>query len=239
MRLQIQINTRDVLIPYEYHGFLQAAIYKGLSEKNATFYHDKGYGENRLFKMFVFSELMGRYEAVENGLYFLNNPSFFISSLDPSFLNQIYQFYTDLGELTLGNSVFEITRIGPVNDMFFHENNEYVMRTLSPVLCYKTDEKRYKTYFHPKSSDFEISVRENLRRKAEAIGIDPSNDFFEILEVFKAKQVRVKFKRSTNPSYSCQMKIRVSDNYLKLLLHTGMGAKNSAGFGMIQLMDKD
>ena len=31
------------------------------------------------------------------------------------------------------------------------------------------------------------------------------------------------------------MKIRISDGYLKLMLHSGMGAKNSGGFGMIKL----
>lgn len=239
MRLQIQIDAKSAVIPYEYHGFLQAALYKALNKNYANFYHDKGYGnENRLFKLFVFSEFVGRYEPTKEGIQFLNKPSFFVASVDPDFLNQIYSYYADSKKLILGKQVFEISKIGPVKDLVYNKSQEYNIRTISPVCCYKTDGKRFRTYYNPKSEDFEIGIRENLRKKALALDLDPSEEFFEIIKVENSRESFVKYKKNTILGYSFKARIHVSDMYWRLLLETGMGAKNSAGFGMIQRIDE-
>lgn len=186
--------------------------------------------------MFVFSELKGKYEVKDGGLCFKDYPSFYISSVDSSFLNQIYLYYYEQKSIVLGRFTFDIVKIEPVENLVYNNNHEYIIQTISPVCCYKTDEKRYITYFHPKSQDFEMSIRDNLERKLKILGMDTSQEFFEILEVIREKKVRVKFKRMVIQSYNVRMKIRVSNEYLKMMMHTGMGARNSGGFGMIQII---
>lgn len=237
MRLKIVIDTKSVCIPYEYHGFLQAAIYKALEESKADFYHNVGYeSHNRHYKMFVFSDLKGPYYADGNGLYFKDYAKLFVSSLDSDFLNQLYIYFDYYRTIQIGDNIFEVISAEPMlDDVQLHEDNEYWIQTLSPVTCYKTDEKRYTTYFYPKSADFENSIQNNLSAKLLTILDDTDGEFFEIKEIQNIKRRPVKYKQMVIEAYSFKMKIRCSDNYLKLLLHCGMGSKNSAGFGMIRL----
>ncbi|MDO4467662.1 MAG: CRISPR-associated endoribonuclease Cas6 [Bacillota bacterium] len=237
MRLKLVIDTGSSCIPYEYHGFLQAAIYRALEEKKADFYHNVGYeSHNRHYKMFVFSDLKGNYYSDGKGLYFKENAKWYISSLDPDFMNQLYIYFTFQGKIQIGKEVFDLVEVTPmVDEVRLKPSQEYWVQTLSPVTCYKTDEKKYTTYFDPKSSDFENSVRTNLEGKLLTVLPDTENEFFEILEVQRSKMRIVKYKQMNIHAYNVRMKIRCSDNYLKILMHTGMGSKNSAGFGMLKL----
>ena len=91
MRLKITIETKDKFIPFEYHGFLQGVIYHSLDEEQGKFFHDEGFGEHRIYKMFVFSELSGHYHVVKGGLMFDETASFYISSVSSKLLNRVYQ----------------------------------------------------------------------------------------------------------------------------------------------------
>ena len=238
MRLKIVIDTQSVCIPYEYHGFLQAAIYKALDESKANFYHNVGYeSHNRHYKMFVFSDLKGPYYADKKGLYFKDYAKLFVSSLDADFLNQLYIYFNYHKTIQLGNNVFEVIEAEPIlNDVKLNNDSEYWIQTLSPVTCYKTDEKKFTSYFHPKSVDFEKSARNNLEAKLLTILDNADDEFFEIEAIQNIKLKPVKYKQMVIEAYSFKMKIHCSDNYLKLLLHCGMGSKNSAGFGMVRLL---
>lgn len=170
-------------------------------------------------------------------MIFKEDPSFYISSVDSSFLNQIYSYYLNKGFIQFGKHELEITNIGPVEDIKLHQDQEYMIQTISPITCYKTDEKKYKTYFNPKSFDFEQSILDNVRRKSEALGLDHTEDSFSIKDVKWMKETKVKFKGNIISAYHVRMIINTSDAYLKLFMHTGMGSKNSSGFGMIKIVD--
>lgn len=236
MRLQVTIDTTNKFIPFEYHGFLQGVIYHALNQTSGTFFHDVGFGENRIYKMFVFSELKGKYEVSNGGLIFKEPATFCISSISSDFMNQLFLYFTSNQYLTLGKQKLEILDAKPIEDIVYYESQEYILTTLSPITCYKTDEKHFTTYFHPKSQDFENSLKNNLSRKFLILYNDDSNEFFEIKEIKKCKEMKVKFKRSIYVAYLCTMKVHVSDRYLKLLLHAGLGSKNAAGFGMMKII---
>lgn len=237
MRLKITINTIDKLIPYEYHGFLQGVIYHALNPKNATFFHDEGFSiNNRIYKMFVFSELNGKYKPTKEGLIFQEAACFYISSISSEFMNQLYLHFSNEPYITLGNQSLEILTVEPVSDLEYHENQEYILQTLSPITCFKTDEKRFTTYFHAKSQDFENGLKNNMSRKYLTLFDSDDDQFFEIKKIIRCKEVKVKFKKSIYVAYVCTMKVHVSDGYLKLLLHTGLGSKNAAGFGMVKIL---
>lgn len=238
MRLKITIDSKDKLIPFEYHGFLQAVIYKALSEPLAQLYHDKGFGDNRIYKMFVFSELIGNYKLDRKGLIFTKDSSFYISSVSAKFLNDLFIHFSEDPFIKLGNLKLKITNLEPIDEMMWNESHEYFLSTISPITCYKTDEKHFTTFFHPKSQDFEESLKNNLKRKYSILYNDKNidNEYFEILEIDKIKSIKVKYKCRVFQAYNCVMKVKVSDKYLKLLMHTGLGAKNAAGFGMMHII---
>lgn len=236
MRLKVRVNLTNKTIPYEYHGFLQGMIYHALLEDQGTFFHDEGFElKNRIYKMFVFSDLSGKYEASRNGLKFLEPATFYISSISSEFLNQLFLYFSKTPYVRFGEQYVEVLEAVPVKDMMYSEDCIYTLQTLSPITAYKTDEKKYTTYFHPKSQDFENSLRDNLNRKYHILYDNSDDQFFEILNIDRYKEVKVKFKKNITLAYICTMKVRVSDRYLKLLMHAGLGSKNAAGFGMMKI----
>ena len=236
MRLKITIETKDKFIPFEYHGYLQGVIYHSLDEEQGNFFHDEGFGEHRIYKMFVFSELSGYYRVVKGGLMFDETASFYISSVSSKLLNRVYEKVHEDGFIYLGQTKFKVVEAKPVKDVIYHEDHIYYLITISPIVCYKTDEKKFMTFFHPKSQDFETSLQENLQRKYLTLFDSDDDQFFEIQEVIKYRNTKVKYKRMVYNAYNCTMKVKVSPGYLKLLMHVGLGSKNAAGFGMMRIL---
>ena len=237
MRLKITINMTNKWIPFEYHGYLQGVIYHALEDYQARFFHDEGFSyQDRLFKMFVFSELSGRYRVENRGLVFEEPAHFYISSISSDFMNSLYLSFTNTPYISLGKLTTEILEVSPVDDVIYNDDNEYVLKTLSPIVCFKTDQKKYVTYFHPKSQDFEDGLRNNISRKYLSLFENNDEEFFEIKNIITCKETKVRFKKSIYPAYLVTMKVKVSDGYLKLLMHAGLGSKNAAGFGMIEII---
>jgi len=236
MRLKVSINLKDKWIPFEYHGFLQGIIYRALDKNSGTFFHNQGFNSNnRIYRMFVFSELCGKFHIQNKGIVFDEEADFYISSISSDFMNQLYLYFYNNDYIMLGKVKAEIVNVMPVEDQVYNDNHEYILKTLSPIVCYKTDQKKYRTYFNPKSQDFEDSIRNNLLRKYNIL-YDKNNEYFEILQIIKTKEVKVKFKKCIYPANNLTMKVKVSDKYLKLLLHTGLGSKNASGFGMMKIL---
>jgi len=236
MRLKITIETKDKFIPFEYHGFLQGVIYHSLDEEQGNFFHDEGFGEHRIYKMFVFSELSGHYHVVKGGLMFDETATFYVSSVSSKLLNTLYEKFSQKGFIYLGQTQFKVIEVVPVKDVIYHKDHIYYLTTISPIVCYKTDAKKFMTFFHPKSQDFELSLQENLRRKYLTLFDNDDDQFFEIQEVIKYRNTKVKYKRMVYNAYNCTMKVKVSPGYLKLLMHVGLGSKNAAGFGMMRIL---
>ncbi|RGG78381.1 CRISPR-associated endoribonuclease Cas6 [Coprobacillus sp. AM29-13] len=236
MRLKITIETKNKFIPFEYHGFLQGVIYHSLDKEQGNFFHDEGFGEQRIYKMFVFSELSGHYHVVKGGLMFDETASFYVSSVSSKLLNTLYEKVHQEGFIYLGKTKFKVVEAIPVKDVIYHEDHVYYLTTISPIVCYKTDAKKFMTFFHPKSQDFELSLQENLRRKYLTLFEDDTNELFEIQEIIKYRNTKVKYKKMVYNAYNCTMKVKVSPGYLKLLMHVGLGSKNAAGFGMVRIL---
>ena len=241
MRLKITLDTKGQPVPFEYHGYLQGMIYHALNDDTAEQLHDRGYGDDRIYKLFVFSELSGKYVIKNRSLVFTEPVRFYVSSVSSEMLNELYTFFNENEEVRFGRNMFDVVSAEPVREFGYNENMEYRIRTISPITAYKTDEKNYTTYFNPKSADFENSLHDNLRRKyVTCYGeeLSAEDDIFEILDVEKSSKRISKYKETNYNAYMCVMRVKVSDTYLKLLMHTGLGASNSAGYGMMCIMER-
>lgn len=235
MRLKIIIDAENNPIPFEYHRFLQAIIYRALNEDTGNFLHEQGYGEDRKFKLFVYSELIGRYKIQEKHLVFTEPVTFYISSVSSKMLNELYLYFNKQEYIFFNHIPLRVIDAEPVEDIVYHEDQRYMLQTLSPIVCYKTDDKNFTTFFHPKSRDFEESLKNNIQRKYEVLFGRKGKDIFEIDDIIKYKRTMVKYKKTSYEAYLVTMKVHVGDAYLKLLMHTGLGSKNSAGFGMMKI----
>ena len=93
MRLKIDLYKEDFTVPIGYNHILQGTIYNMLnSEEEGDFYHNEGYRlDEKVYKMFVFSNLFGSYSIVKKSMVFKDKFCFYISAMDDYFIERIYE----------------------------------------------------------------------------------------------------------------------------------------------------
>lgn len=236
MRLTIQFEQPTITLPVNYHNLIQGWIYSILpAEGYGSFIHDQGYrAGNRPFKLFVFSDLMGSYEIKDRQITFKDGCTLKIGSQSEEFIQHLYQFLSMNQKAMIGHQVLNIRSMKLEELPCFKGEKEVLLRSISPVTAYSTSEKKV-TYFEPGSEEFEQSCLNNLKNKCSAysLAFSPS---FEIINVEYAKKRIIHFKNTFYVSYNVMLRVRVDYPTLNLIWNTGLCAKNSAGFGMINLL---
>ncbi len=84
MHIYLSLRTCGGLeIQQHYNHIIQGVIYDSIDHELATFLHEKGYeNENRKFKLFTFSRLLGRFQLnrEKSTIRFIDNLQLMISS---------------------------------------------------------------------------------------------------------------------------------------------------------------
>jgi len=126
------------------------------------------------------------------------------------------------------------------------DKDENKIKALSPITVYSTfkgPRGKSKTYFyHPLEPEFEELIKNNLTKKANALGIEVPKDAW-----FNIKDIKVKNKDQKIVYYGDTLikgwlglyKICAHPLLFELAYHTGLGSKNPQGFGMIELIDRN
>lgn len=129
------IGENEIRLPLHYNHIVQGFIYKTIDRNLAEFLHNTGYGEQRKFKLFCFSNLLGKSIIRDNYIIFGNRIQLEISSPDEkfceSFANTILKKTVYLGENLLEVGSIEIDR----QDVM---NNKVTIETLSSITAYST-----------------------------------------------------------------------------------------------------
>ncbi|MBO6046323.1 MAG: CRISPR-associated endoribonuclease Cas6 [Erysipelotrichaceae bacterium] len=234
MRLEIKLACKELTLPIAYKHILQAVIYNMLDqEAQSSFYHDEGYHvDEKVYKMFVFSDLLGEYEVKNKHIIFNNDIKFYIDSMDAPFIQSIYQFLQNNAYLYIAKQRVKIEGISIFKTPVFKGVQSITIQTLSPVVAYKSKDK-YVTYYKPGDSEFEELIRDNIKHKCQAYRYPTSQISFDIEEIVFAKKRLVHFKDNFYEAYHCQLKVRLNYDAFKVIYETGLSAKGSSGFGMI------
>lgn len=202
------------------------------------FMHDEGYSAgNRKFKLFVFSDLIGPYKVQENKICFTSGCTLHIASQSEEFIHHLYRFIQKNSLAMIGCAKLEVASMQLSELPYFRDTKTVTIRTQSPVTAYTTLDKRV-TYYNPEEPEFENACLNNIERKIEAysLGFAP---LFRIRKVISSKKRHMKFKNTFYIAYACTLQIEVDYATLALIWNTGLSAKNSAGFGMIEMLTFD
>lgn len=232
----IDFKCSHLDLPLSYKHALQAMIYNILDyDQQSTFYHDQGYTlEDKSYKMFVFSDLLGVYEVKGKRIIFEEQVKLYIDAMDAAFTQSIYNFLQNNKYIYLLNQRLEINSIMITNTPVFKGEQSIVVQSLSPVVAYTTKDK-YVTYYKPTDKEFTSLVRNNIIHKCEAYHYPASEVVFEVEEVSFMRKRIVSFKHNFYEAYQCQLKIHVNYDTFKIIYETGLSAKGSTGFGMIYM----
>lgn len=94
-------------MPFNYQHMIQGLIYSAFDkEDKGDFFHNQGYRfEKKVFKMFVFSNLFGKYKINDRFMVFEDSITFYVSSYSEDFLKEIYDFYMENEKVILNGYV--------------------------------------------------------------------------------------------------------------------------------------
>lgn len=236
-------SSQPIILPINHQEIIQGFIYSSLDPDIADFLHNNGfaYGK-RKFKLFTFSRLLGQVKKEKDSFKFFPPVKLVVSSIYFPMIESLATNFVKREELLLGNNVLQLRSI-EVEKEFKSEENEITIKMLSPVTVYSTlstPEGRKKTYFYnPYEDEFSDLVARNIVHKFVAFyGREPQETQFSIkpLIVSKKDEKLIKYKGTIIKGWMGIYKLTGNPELLKLAYYTGIGSKNSQGFGCFEII---
>lgn len=243
MHIYFTLRSNGYLeLPINYNHILQAVIYKAIEPELAAFLHEKGYSSgNRIFKLFTFSRLSGRFQINKprNTISFPEGVKLTTSSPVEEFCQSIANGLLTKGRIQLGNSVGEVEKITVKNSLV--EQERVVLRTLSPVVVYSTllrpDGRKYTCYYQPGEPDYDALIGNNLRKKYQAFyGSDAPSGEVKVKKLGQMRLHVMSYKDTVIKGYSGKLVLTGPKELLQMGVDAGIGSKNSQGFGCVEVV---
>ncbi len=234
MRVKVTLLMKENtgFLPYSYQYFLSSLVYSALEKANPelSFYlHDPS-----PFKGFVFSSLFfERFHNKKQGIYFEGKVVFYFSSFFKEITRSFVEGILSLKDIYLGKNKFDLEKIEVLEDPDFTTINTFNL--LSPLILQKPikiGNKLKGIDLFPHDKDFYDYLLKNIKKRYEKFYGKSlsSNIFIEFLN-FKPKRYCIKGEYYRGPLGT--LRIIAPKDVLHLLYHTGIGSKNSMGFGML------
>ena len=241
MRLIIEFeNDYDIFLPKNHNAILQGFIYRNLSEKIAEKMHDKGFAyENRVLKLFTFSRLLSKHvKPIKDGFLFESPAKFIVSSIYHPMIMDLYENLEKKKTVVLGTNIdLKITNMKITDKKNF--SDEILIKFYSPLTVYSTAKfgGKNKTYYYkPMERDFSRMVFENGIKKYRMVtGRDFSGKELRLLPKYvnsKKNMTLTKYKNFVIEAWDGIYRLIGDPLMIKILYDTGIGAKNSQGFGL-------
>ncbi len=246
MRVTLELGYKNgkLSLPVHYNYLVQGFLYRNITEELGDFLHDEGfvYGKRR-FKMFTFSRLRGEYELRGDRIEFRLPPPVRLTISSPygRFIEEFANMLLRREELELGGHRIYVgsIRVHPEPEI----GAEMKVKTLSPVVVYstlQTKEGKKKTYYYsPYEAEFADLVDNNLRKKYEAFfGKAVRARKLKMEVAGRAGEKIVKYRGTVIKGWMGRFVLKGDKRLLKLGYESGIGSKNSQGFGMVEVVDE-
>lgn len=237
------ISNNKIILPIHYNHIVQGFIYGCLNKDLSRFLHEEGYKHrDRTFKMFTFSRLDGTFSIDKKNkqIVFCSPISLVISSPVEGFFNSLASTFLIGNSVRLGNNSLKIISIE--GDCVDIDGDEVTVQTLSPIVLYSTflrpDKRKYTCYFQPGDPDYDRLITENLKKKyISYFNSEPPKGDIRIINFSHCRKVIIKYKDIIIKGYDAKLKISGPKELLKIGLESGIGSKNSQGFGLVKLLN--
>ncbi len=260
MRMQVTLCVeRETVISLNYQHALSGAVYAILEKgdpEHARFLHHEGYslpespGDSRRFKGFVFSDLFPQRSDLRDarrGLLRLlpGLMRWHIASPLDEFGRAFASGLLQVGEVRLGESRFPVASVETLPTPVLDGPMKF--RCLSPVVASVNQEGTSACkYLRPSDLEMSERLRQNLLGKHRALfGRAPQDDSLSIEWDSKYLESRCHEKHPGTKlkAYKdirivgvvCPFTMTGSNELMRLALEAGLGEKNSAGFGFVEV----
>ena len=239
MKIIVTFRTENLCLPLAGNHILQGFIYRVVSAdpRYAAFLHDAGYrAEEKHFKLFLFRPLYGKYTVSGKQITFPEYAHLELRSPSADFIQAFLTACRPGMRFFLQNQPVTVTDCRLENAPLMQEN--MLVRTTSPITVHRTDEMRHTIYYRPSDADFYELIAENALRKWSSFYGDAPFDFsLEPAENASFRRLITTFKNIYITAWYGDFVLGGSPQVLDFLYHTGLGARNSQGFGMFEPVD--
>ena len=238
------MSYNKIELPTGFSSYLQSIVYNFLDRVSAEWLHEKGFKfEKRSFKLFTFSSLHEKPKYLKEIKQFLfpNEVSFTISTPVNWVIEQLVKNIVMSEKVMLGNNITFVISVETIEDKKI-TNNKIRVKTVNPIEVHSTlmkaDGAKKTYYYSPVESEFQDLINKNLQKKWTAfyqkdcpynINISPVN-----MDLCK-ENTRI-FKNIIIKGWTGHFWIEGEPEFLNFGLMTGLGSRNSQGFGMIDLV---
>lgn len=241
MQITVDFKGENISLPLARNEIIQGLIYKAASEDPS--YSDKLHNvgrdfDGRKYKLFTFSELSGKYSVENKNIIYPSSASLTVRSFDPYLIQLLLMYFGKNKYIKLGNNTVETENV-KIDETHIHENRIYT-KTLSPITVYSTSEDGHTYYYNPEESEFYNGITVNAKRKY--MSYFGNSEEFELTvkaaEGGKFIKRATRFKSTFITAWHGDFILEGPSKVLDFLYQTGIGSKNSEGFGMLDLKFK-
>jgi CRISPR-associated endoribonuclease Cas6 len=238
MRIKVTLSSeKPILLSTSYNRSVQGLIYSLLEENFRNILHDIGYvSGKRAFKLFTFSRLFGKFARRGDVIEFDRRVALFVSSPIEKIIEQISKGLVG-GVVQLETNKLRVESIDFLKKPPI--SSPITVRTLSPITVYSTlysAEGSKKTYYYsPFEKEFVEIIRSNLLKKAKILNVSSSGNF-ELESDGRQKEIFLSFKGTLVRGWIGNFRLTGDQSLISIGYEAGFGNKNSAGFGMIEVL---
>lgn len=224
-----------ILLPLAHFEILQGIVYSLMSADAALAdeIHNKTPGKEKQFKFFCFTDLHGKY-SISDGKLLLSSPAEWeIRSADDRIIDAIEKGL-EKGEFFIGKQKCTVSsyHVGSYKT----GAGEAVFEMDTPAVHYITDRNGFSHYFSPEQPEFCAGICDNIIRKYTAFcGKKPEGRICVLPVRIAARDKCVtRYKKSFITAYYGTYKVIAPPGVIEFIYHTGLGGKNSMGFGTVK-----
>jgi len=245
MRLIVEFRATEnerITLPLQYNKAVQGMIYQRIREYLPDL-HDRGFVfAGRVFRLFVFSRIEGSGVKIGSGTISFNSPvRIKIGSPDNNFLECLANSLLRTPQVDIGGRSLLVESVAVARNPDFSSGRVKV-RAISPITVYSTlmsaDGRKKTYYYHPEEKEFSEQIRNNIMKKGALLGVGDKEASFAI-EPYRVKNADLKtvyYKDYVVKGWLGQYILRGIPELLNIAYDAGIGAKNSQGFGMIEVV---
>jgi len=242
----VRKNGKPLMLPIHYNEKIQGMIYRNLSKSLSDWLHTTGYEKGkRKFKLFTFSRLQGNYKARNGEITFKGPVKLWVGSPNTEILESFATHLVHETEIRLGRNPCELISV----EVFMNHavKSPVRVKTLSPITVYSTlytPERKRKTYYYsPQESEFSALIIKNITKKLQAFHSEnaeipkPDNASIKPIHVKNRHLSIINYKGFIIKGWMGIYELHLPKPYLSMALDAGLGAKNSQGFGMVEVIE--
>lgn len=243
MRITLKFKVGSPLtLPKSYQRLVQGFLYGQIrGSEFSKFLHNEGFGEERKFKLFTFSLLKGpyTYNPEDHTVTFTDHFYLEVASVVEDFIHHLTGSLLDGKALSLNGTPIELQEYHYQTEQI--ESDAITVEMVSPVTVYKTTEEKGKNkthYFDPNDEDFALYVNQNFQRKFQSVYSVQKTPSIKIrpIDVKPEDKLVMKYRNQVIIAYKGTYRLEGHPDFLDFLYRTGLGSKNSMGFGMFRVI---